>query len=319
MRLFRTFLWLTLLASTVPTALAAFLLYRERGLLPAWTAASFVVAALLALAVSGYVARRVTAPLRECVRGALEIARGRFGSQVDVRVRNEIGDLAYTFNHMSRELASYDGENRRLIAALERGYVDTIRSLASAIDAKDPYTRGHSDRVAALAVEIGKELGLPAAELHALEYAGILHDIGKIGVPESALQKRTQLTPEELAMVRAHPVIGAEIVSGVEFLHGAVSAIRSHHERWDGTGYPDGLAAEAIPLVARIINAADTFDACSSDRPYQGKMSQPEVIRILEGLRGRQIDPEIHDALVRVVQRRGAPREESLPRPAAGA
>jgi putative nucleotidyltransferase with HDIG domain len=246
----------------------------------------------------------VTAPVRECVRGALEIARGRFGEQVDVRVRNEIGDLAYTFNHMSRELASYDAENRRLIAALERGYVDTIRSLASAIDAKDPYTRGHSERVAALSVEIGRELGLADADLHALEYAGILHDIGKIGVPESVLQKRAQLTAEEQALVRAHPTIGAEIVAGVEFLHAALPAIRSHHERWDGTGYPDGLAGEAIPRVGRIVNAADTWDACSSDRPYQAKMSPGEVIRILEGLRGRQVDPAIHDALVRVIRRR---------------
>jgi putative nucleotidyltransferase with HDIG domain len=318
MRLFRTFLWLTLLASTVPTALAAWLLYRERGQLPAPTLAIFGVAVVLALAVSSYVARRLTAPLKECVRGALEIARGRFGSQVEVRVRNEIGDLAYTFNHMSRELASYDAENHRLIAALERGYVETIRSLASAIDAKDPYTRGHSDRVSALAVEIGRELGLGAAELHALEYAGILHDIGKIGVPEQVLQKRAQLTAEELAAVRAHPVIGAEIIGGVAFLQAAAPAIRSHHERWDGTGYPDGLAGEAIPLVARIVNAADTWDACSSDRPYQEKMTVPQVIRILGSLRGLQVDPAVHDALVGVVRRR-YPTDEFLPPPPPGA
>ena len=315
MRLFRSFLALTLAASLLPTALAALLLYRERGHLPGWTAAAFGVAVVLAFAVSGYVAGRVTAPVRECVRGALEIARGRFGSQVDVRVRNEIGDLAYTFNHMSRELAAYDGENRRLIAALERGYVDTIRSLASAIDAKDPYTRGHSERVAALAVEIGRELRLPPDDLHVLEYGGILHDIGKIGVPERVLQKRSQLDPSETALVRAHPAIGAEIVGGVEFLRGALPAIRSHHERWDGTGYPDGLAGEAIPRIARVINAADTWDACSSDRPYQEKMGPPEVLRILEGLRGKQIDPAIHDALVHVIRRR-SPLEENLPSPA---
>jgi putative nucleotidyltransferase with HDIG domain len=315
MRLFRTFLGLTLVASTLPTALAAALLYRDRGHLPAWTAAAFGVAIVLALAVSAYVARRLTLPVRECVRGALEIARGRFGHQVDVRVRNEIGDLAYTFNHMSRELASYDGENRRLIAALERGYVDTIRSLAGAIDAKDPYTRGHSERVSTLAIEIGRELGLPAAEVEALEYAGILHDIGKIGVPESVLQKRAQLDAAEVALVRAHPAIGAEIVAGVEFLRGALPAIRSHHERWDGSGYPDGLAGEAIPRIARVINAADTWDACSSDRPYQQKMTFDQVIQVIQGLRGRQVDPVVHDALVRVVRRRRE-AEEILPRPA---
>jgi len=318
MRLFRSFLGLTLVATTLPTGLAAFLLYHERGRLPAWTAAAFAVAVLLAIAVSAYVAQRITAPLRECVRGALEIARGRFGEQVAVRVRNEIGDLAYTFNHMSRELASYDAENHRLIAALERGYVATIRSLASAIDAKDPYTRGHSERVSALAVEIGRELGLPVAERQALEYGGILHDIGKIGVPERVLQKRSPLDPDELALVRAHPAIGAEIVDGVEFLHGAVAAIRSHHERWDGGGYPDGLAGEAIPRIARIVNAADTWDACSSDRPYQGKMTFEQTVEILANLRGRQIDPEVHDALIRVVTRLGS-AEEKLPPPAGAA
>lgn len=315
MRLFRTFLGLTLVASTLPTALAAVILYRERGDLPGWTVAALAVAVLLALAVSGYVAQRLTAPLRECVRGALEIARGRFGEQVEVRVRNEIGDLAYTFNHMSRELASYDAENRRLIAALERGYVATIRSLAGAIDAKDPYTHGHSERVSALSVEIGRELGLANGALKALEYAGILHDIGKIGVPESVLQKRAQLDPAELALVREHPAIGAEIVAGVEFLHDAAPAIRSHHERWEGGGYPDGLAREAIPRIARIVNAADTWDACSSDRPYQARLSFEETIAILAGLRGRQIDPEVHDALVRVVTRRRE-AEEKLPPPA---
>jgi putative nucleotidyltransferase with HDIG domain len=317
MRLFRTFLGLTLVASTLPAAFAAFLLFGE-GDAPARTVAALALAILLAVAVSAYVARRITRPIRECVRGALEIARGRFGEQVDVRVRNEIGDLAYTFNHMSRELASYDAENRRLIAALERGYVDTIRSLAGAIDAKDPYTLGHSERVATLAVEIGRELGLPAEELHALEYAGILHDIGKIGVPEAVLQKRTPLDAAEVALVRAHATIGAEIVAGVQFLRAAVPAIRSHHERWDGSGYPDGLAGDAIPRVARVINAADTWDACTTDRPYQVKMGTAEVLGILRALRGRQIDPEVHDALVRVVARR-APAEENLPRPAGAA
>ena len=170
---------------------------------------------------------------------------------------------------MSRELASYDAENRRLIAALERGYLDTIRSLAAAVDAKDPYTRGHAERVAALAVEIGRELGLGPEALQALEYGGILHDIGKIGIPDAILAKAGALAPDEMALVRGHPRIGAEIVAGVEFLAGAVPAIRGHHERWDGTGYPDRLAGEAIPLVARIVNIADTWDACTSRRPYQ--------------------------------------------------
>jgi putative nucleotidyltransferase with HDIG domain len=206
---------------------------------------------------------------------------------------------------MSRELAAYDAENRRLIAALERGYLDTIRSLAAAVDAKDPYTRGHAERVAALSVEIGRELGLAADTLQALEYGGILHDIGKIGIPDAILAKRGTLSNDEMALVRDHPAIGAEIVAGVEFLAAAVPAIRSHHERWDGTGYPDRLAGEAIPLVARIVNIADTWDACTSRRPYQEPIPAEVVVAILEGLASAQTDPAVHAALLRVLRRKG--------------
>jgi len=303
-RLYRSLLSLVLLASAAPTAVVAALVLRRHGALD--TAAGLGVAGSVALAIvlSSFVARSVTRPIAEVVRGALDIARGRFGRQVGVRTGNEIGDLAYAFNHMSRELASYDGENRRLISALERGYLDTIRSLAAAVDAKDPYTRGHAERVAALAVEIGQELGLAEGALKALEYAGILHDIGKIGIPDAILAKRAALGPEEMALVRDHPRIGAEIVAGVEFLERAIPAIRSHHERWDGTGYPDRLAGEAIPLVARIVNIADTWDACTSRRPYQEPIPSDVVVAILEGLKGAQTDPAVHDALLRTLQRR---------------
>jgi putative nucleotidyltransferase with HDIG domain len=306
MRLHRSLLLLVVLASAVPTALAAALLVRAPGGIDAGAAAAVGASLALALGLAALVARGVTRPIAECVRGALDIARGRFGREVRVSAGNEIGDLAYTFNHMSRELASYDAENHRLIAALERGYLDTIRSLAAAVDAKDPYTRGHAERVSALSVEIGRELGLPPETLQALEYGGVLHDIGKIGIPDSILAKRTSLTEEEMALVRAHPVIGAEIVAGVEFLKDAVPAIRSHHERWDGAGYPGGLAGDGIPIVARIVNIADTWDACTSRRPYQEAIPADLVAAILEGLRGTQTDPRIHDALVAVLRRRGA-------------
>jgi len=303
-RPFRSLLFLVLLASAVPIAVAAALLGRGHGGLDALAA----VAAALAVAVvlSALVARSVTGPLAEVVRGALDIARGRFGREVPVRAHTELGDLAYGFNHMSRELASYDSENRRLIAALERGYLDTIRSLAAAVDAKDPYTRGHAERVAALSIEIGRELALDAEALQALEYGGILHDIGKIGIPDAILAKAGALAPDEMALVRDHPRIGAEIVAGVEFLKGALPAIRSHHERWDGTGYPDRLAGEAIPLVARIVNIADTWDACTSRRPYQEPIPADVVAAILEGLAGAQTDPGVHAALLRVLRRHGA-------------
>ncbi len=305
MRLQRSLLLLVLLASAAPAALAAALLVREHGGLDVGDALAIGGSLAVALVLAGAVARNVTRPIGELVRGVLDVARGRFGLEVRVAARNELGDLAYTFNHMSRELASYDQENRRLIAALERGYLDTIRSLAAAVDAKDPYTRGHAQRVAELSVEIGRELGLPREQLQALEFAGILHDIGKIGIPDAILAKRAPLTDAEMALVRAHPVTGAEIVAGVDFLKDAVPAIRHHHERWDGGGYPSGLVGEAIPLVARIVNIVDTWDACTSRRPYQDALPADLVAAILEGLRGAQTDPRVHDALLRVLVRRG--------------
>ncbi len=305
MRLQRSLLLLVVVAGAAPTALAVALLVREHGRLGAGDALAVGGSFALALALAGFVARGVTRPIGELVSGVLEIARGRFGREVRVGARNELGDLAYSFNHMSRELASYDQENRRLIAALEQGYLDTIRSLAAAVDAKDPYTRGHAERVATLAVEIGRELGLGREALQALEYAGILHDIGKIGIPDAILAKRATLTEEEMALVRAHPVVGAEIVAGVAFLKDALPAIRHHHERWDGTGYPSGLAGEAIPLVARIVNIVDTWDACTSHRPYQDAIPADVVAAILEGLKGAQTDPRVHEALLAVLRRRG--------------
>jgi HD-GYP domain-containing protein (c-di-GMP phosphodiesterase class II) len=305
MKILRTLLGVVLLASAAPTVLFGTLLVRERGRLDGSVVAAAVVCGALALLLSALAARSITAPIAECVRGALEIARGRFGREVHVKARNEIGDLAYTFNHMSRELASYDAENRELLAEMERGYLQTIRSLASAIDAKDPYTRGHSDRVAALAVEIGRELKLPPEALRALEFGGILHDVGKIGIPDPVLGKPTPLSPEERELLRGHPRMGAEIVGGVAFLADALPAVRNHHERWDGTGYPDRLAGEAIPLLARIVNAADTWDACTSTRPYQQAIHPAQAAAILERLRGTQLDPAVHDALRAVLVRRG--------------
>ena len=313
MRLFRSILALMLIASAAPSAVLGWALLRHsRGAIDARSAlAAEIVALVLAAALSAWFARKLVQPVNECVRGALEIARGRFGQQVRVTVRNEIGELAYTFNHMSRELESYDRENRRLIAELEAGYLATIRSLASAIDAKDPSTRGHTQRVSELAVEIGRELGAPEKDLKALAYGGLLHDIGKIGIPEAILHKASALADGERQLMRAHPTIGSEILRGITFLEPALPGVRSHHERWDGQGYPDGLAGEAIPLVARIVNAADTYDACTSVRPYQPTMTSEAAIAIMMDLRGVQIDPTVCDALIRVVRRRTSEQEQA--------
>jgi HD-GYP domain-containing protein (c-di-GMP phosphodiesterase class II) len=266
---------------------------------------AIVVALLLTFAFS----RQVSRPIKRFTQGALELARGKFGVQVEARQKNEFGELARTFNYMSSQLQAYDEENRRLYQSLEQGYLDTIVALANAIDSKDAYTRGHSQRVGDISVEIGRELGLTERELKWLHYGGILHDVGKIGIIETILCKQTSLTDEEMVIMRAHPEIGDTMVASIQFLGPVRAAIRSHHERWDGKGYPDKLKGVEIPVAARIVNAADTFDACTSTRPYQKAMPLAQAMEIMEKLRGSQLDPDVVDALRRVVEKRGFKQE----------
>ncbi len=263
------------------------------------------VAVLIALGLAMVFSRGVTRPLERLSKGALDIARGTFGVQVSVREKNELGELARTFNYMSAQISAYDQENRRLYESLEQGYLDTIVALANAIDSKDSYTRGHSQRVGDLSLEIGRELGLTERELKWLHYGGILHDVGKIGIVESILCKQTRLTDEEMIVMRGHPEIGDTMVESISFLAPVRAAIRNHHERWDGNGYPDKLKGSEIPLAARIVNCADTFDACTSTRPYQKALPLDETMKIMDRLSGAQLDPDVVAALRRVLEKKG--------------
>jgi HD-GYP domain-containing protein (c-di-GMP phosphodiesterase class II) len=263
------------------------------------------LAGMVALVLAAVFSRSVTQPLEGFSKGALELAGGKVGVQVTVRQKNELGELAKTFNYMSSQLDAYGQETRRLYESLEQGYLDTIVALANAIDSKDAYTRGHSQRVGDFAVEIGREMGLPDRDLKWLHYGGILHDVGKIGIVESILCKQSRLTDEEMQVMRGHPEIGDQMVEAISFLSPIRAAIRNHHERWDGNGYPDKLRGTEIPLAARIVNCADTFDACTSTRPYQKAMPLEQAMAIMEKLRGAQLDPDVVDALRRVVEKKG--------------
>ncbi len=263
----------------------------------AWAVIAAVILALL-------FARKLTRPIKQFTAAALEIARGQFGVRVEVKGKNELAELAQTFNYMSSALQAYDSETKGLYQSVEKGYLETIVALAHAIDSKDTYTRGHSQRVGDLSVEIGRELGFSERQLRQLQYGGILHDIGKIGIAESILRKGSQLTAEEMQIMRSHPALGEAIIEPVGFLMPIRAAARNHHERWDGTGYPDGLKGEEIPLVARIVNCADTFDACTSTRPYQKGIPQAKAMEIIESLKGTQLDPKVVDALRRVIAKK---------------
>ncbi len=287
------------------------LAYKQVGAMQHRLAMTLAAAFAVALALAALFSRNVTQPLKGFIAAALDIAKGKFGARVEVSAKNELGELSQTFNYMSTALQAYDQETRSLYASLENGYLETIVALANSIDSKDTYTRGHSQRVAEVAVEIGRELGMSEPQLKQLRYGGILHDIGKIGIVEAILHKKSPLSPEEMELMREHPVTGDSIIQPVSFLAPVRAAVRNHHERWDGTGYPDGLKGEAIPLIARIVNCADTFDACTSTRPYQKALPLDQAMEILERLRSSQLDPNVLDALARVVERKGVRLEGS--------
>lgn len=211
--------------------------------------------------------------------------------------------VAGTFAGRTRVLVSdLDDHRRRLQVSFE----SVVTALAAAIEAKDRSTEGHVQRVGRLAVQVGRRLGLRGQSLELLRYAAILHDIGKIGVPESILNKDGALTPEEQALMARHVNIGVDILGGVELLEQAIPAIRYHQERWDGRTdckYPGyfGISGEEIPLEARIIAAIDAYDAMISDRPYRPARPEQEAIEELRSEAGSQFDPEVVDALLKVV------------------
>lgn len=182
---------------------------------------------------------------------------------------------------------------------LKKAHLESVKVLAEAIDAKDPYTRGHSDRVKKMSLRLALSLGLTEEKLEILEYAALLHDIGKIGINDGILQKSELLTPEEFQLVEEHPLIGVKIVEGIEFFEEMIPMIRSHHERFDGNGYPDGLMGEAIPLGARIIAISDAFDAMTSLRPHRPLMPLEDVLVEMERGKGRQFDPKILEIFLR--------------------
>lgn len=179
---------------------------------------------------------------------------------------------------------------------------NTILALATAIEAKDPYTEGHLDRVANYAFSLGKEIGLAPWELHLLRKAAILHDVGKIGVSESVLAKPGPLTEEEFEHVKAHTVVGEKICRPLQQNRLILQVIRHHHERYDGKGYPDGLTGEDIPMAARIMAVVDAYDALTSDRPYRGRLPKEEALQILKQEAGRQFDPRIAMAFVSTLE-----------------
>jgi putative nucleotidyltransferase with HDIG domain len=191
-------------------------------------------------------------------------------------------------------------ENARLIRDLEKSYFDTISALANAVEAKDPYTLGHSDRVTQYAIAIGEEMGLSRDELLSLRFGAVLHDLGKIGVADAVLQKPGGLSDEEFELMKAHTTIGEKIIEEIDFLKDVRRIVRSHQEHYDGSGYPDGLKGDEIPLSVAIVTLADNLDALSTDRPYRPASSMEVAISMIKADSGRLYNPKVVESFLKI-------------------
>jgi len=248
---------------------------------------------LLAALGSFWLARLVSEPINRLSGEIVTMTAAReFDRTLDPSgTSRELDSLTTAFNDLMRSLAAAEAETRS-------AYVGAIRALAAALDARDPYTAGHSERVSTLSVMIGRTMNLPAAEIEVLRLGALLHDIGKIGVSDQILRKNGALTSEEFEQIKRHPGLGARILRQVPFLAPHLPIVELHHERPDGRGYPFGLRAEDIPLAARIVHVADAFDAMTSARAYRAALPASHAFAELERFSGTQFDPACAEALL---------------------
>jgi len=241
---------------------------------------------------------RFTLPIKRLAAGVSRIRGGDYDVQVETISRDELGELTTSFNAMARTIAAQKESLEGSARELEEAYISTVHILAAALDARDNYTLNHSARVAALSLRVGRRLGLEQNQLRDLEIACFLHDIGKIRVPDVILNKPAPLNPEEARLIRLHPEHGAEVIGLAQSLRKYVPVVLYHHEWYDGSGYPEGLRGEAIPLFAQIVAIADAYDAMTSSRPYRPGRSLEEAIKEIRTFRGKQFAPEIADQFI---------------------
>ena len=279
-----------------------------------------LMAGFVSIAISIFAARRITNPLEILTQSSRAIARGDFSQRVKLKSRTEIGELAATFNVMSEELEHFVLDLKRAATENRDLFMGSIQMLAGAVDEKDPYTRGHSDRVTRYCLLIAKEMNLPDDFLEIVRVSAQLHDVGKIGIEDRILKKPGALTPEEFDVMKTHTTKGANILSPVAQLKDMIPGIELHHESLDGRGYPHGLKDDEIPLLPRIIAVADTFDALTTNRPYQQAHDPKDALRIIRSLAGKRLDP-IAVAALEAIYERGDIRiqKPSTPAPAVSA
>jgi HD-GYP domain-containing protein (c-di-GMP phosphodiesterase class II) len=262
-----------------------------------------LLAVLVSIAISFYAARRITNPLEVLTESSRAIARGDFSQRVKLKSRTEIGELAATFNTMSEELEQFVLDLKRAANENRELFMGSIQMLAGAVDEKDPYTRGHSDRVTRYSLMIARELAQTEDFIEIVRISAQLHDVGKIGIEDRILKKPGALTPEEFDVMKTHTTKGANILRPVAQLKDMIPGIELHHESLDGRGYPRGLKGDEIPLLPRIIAVADTFDALTTNRPYQNAHDAQAALKIIHSLAGKRLDPDAVAALMAIYNR----------------
>ena len=270
------------------------------------------IALVLAIVAAIFFASGIANPIRALAERTREIAAGKYQQRISLRTHNEIGDLAENFNVMSASIEHAVEQLKKAAHENHLLFINSIRMLAAAIDAKDPYTRGHSERVARYSIAIGKNLTLPQKDMNNLRISALLHDVGKIGIDDRILRKPGALSDEEFDVMKQHPAKGAAIMSGVMQLSDCIPGMKYHHEKWSGGGYPEGLVGEAIPMQGRIVAIADTFDAMTTNRPYQKAMELGYVVEKIKSFAGTRFDPKVVDAFVQAVKRGDIQIEEQV-------
>lgn len=254
---------------------------------------------LLSILLGVWFSMNLTRPVRALSEGIRRVSHGDLSYKVRIHGHDEISGLCRSFNKMAEDLRVTRKKNQEY-------FYDVMQSLVRIVEARDPYTRGHSERVAEYASQIAVRMGFPNEAVEMLRQAAVLHDIGKLGVHEDILTKPGKLTAEEWEILRSHPVIGEDILKPVLLSAEMLSVVRSHHERYDGTGYPDQLTGDEINVFAQILSVADAYDAMTSTRPYRVALNQEEAVKELEKYRNAQFNPKIADTFIQILRERKA-------------
>jgi len=280
-----------------------------------------VVAGLLTLAIGFFFAKMLTQPVQELAIGAHRIASGDFTQRIVVKSRTELGELGDSFNQMTDQLESYIRDLQNSAAENRELFLGTVKGLAAAIDGKDPYTRGHSERVSRLSVAIAQRMGIADDECEKIRISALLHDVGKIAIDDSILKKPGALTDEEYVIMKEHPQKGYKIMSQIAAMKEFLPGMYMHHEMVNGQGYPQGLKGDEIPLMGKIVAVADTFDAMTTDRPYQLAMKFEDAVERIKAFVGTRYDPAVVAAFVEACNdgqiRPGSVKLKNRPAPAA--